>query len=216
MTEPEFLTFQNWSFRLRPAQAKPARLLVLLHGWTGDENSMWMFTQKLSPKFVILAPRAPSPAPEGGFSWRQIRPGTWGLATVEDFRLAADALLGMLDAWSATAEMDASQFDLMGFSQGAAMTYMLGLLHPERVRRMVVLSGFIPENGEALVTRQRLSEKPVFVAHGRKDDMLPVELARKAVGLLKEAGAWVTYCESDATHKVSKECIREMESFLEE
>lgn len=216
MTEPELLTFKNWTFRLRPAQVRPARLLVMLHGWMGDENSMWLFTQKLPPNYTILAPRAPSKVPEGGYSWRVIRPGTWGLATLEDFRPAAEDLLTMLDEWSATAGQDASQFDVMGFSQGAAMTYTLGLLHPERLRRQVVLSGFLPENGEALLSGGRLSGKPVFVAHGRKDDMIPVELARQAVKLLEAADVQVRYCESDAGHKVSKECIKELEMFLGE
>jgi phospholipase/carboxylesterase len=143
-----------------------------------------------------------------------IRPGTWGLATLEDFRSAAEELLTMVDEWSATAGLDAKQFDLMGFSQGAAMTYTVGLLHPERLRRQVVLSGFLPENGDALLSGGRLSGKPVFVAHGRKDDMIPVELARHAVGLLKAADVKVEYCESDAGHKVSKECIKEMELFM--
>ena len=175
---------------------------------------MWLFTQKLSPNYTILAPRAPSTVPEGGYSWRVIRPGTWGLATLEDFRPAAEDLLTMLDEWLATAGLDASRFDMMGFSQGAAMTYSMGLLHPERLHKQVVLSGFIPENGEALLSGGRLSRKPVFIAHGRKDDMIPVELARHAVELLKAADIKVEYCESDAGHKVSKECIKEMEMFL--
>jgi phospholipase/carboxylesterase len=216
VTEPELLTFKNWTFRLRPAQAQPARLLVILHGWMGDENSMWLFTQKLPLNYTLLAPRAPSPVPEGGYSWRVIRPGTWGLATLEDFQPAAEDLLTLLDEWSANAGLDASQFDLMGFSQGAAMTYTLGLLHPECLRRQVVLSGFLPENGEALLAGGRLAGKPVFVAHGRKDEMIPVELARHAVKLLEAADVKVRYCESDAGHKVSKECIKELEIFLGE
>jgi phospholipase/carboxylesterase len=216
MIESELQTFKNWTFRFRPAQAEPHKLLVILHGWTGDERSMWPFTQKLSPNYAILAPRAPSAAPEGGYSWREIRPGSWGMATLEDFRSSAEALLAMITAWSAENGFDDGWFDVMGFSQGAAMTYTLGLLYPERVRRLVVLAGFIPEGGEALVTLERLADKPVFVTHGRQDDMLPVELARWAAGLLEAAGVRLTYCESDAAHKVSRQCIKEMEVFMEE
>ncbi len=64
--------------------------------------------------------------------------------------------------------------------------------------------------------QQRFSGKPIFISHGRQDELIPVEQARRAATLLREAGAQVTYCESDAGHKVSKECLKEMEIFLGE
>ena len=214
VTEPELLTFKNWTLRLRTAKAKPGRLLILVHGWMGDENSMWVFARNLSPEYAILAPRGPFSVPDGGYSWREIKPGAWGIASLEDFRKVVETLLAFVDEWSASAGMDVSQLDLMGFSQGAAMVYTLALLHPERVRRIAALAGFIPEDGETYLDPRHLSGKPVFVTHGRQDDLIPVERARRAVALLKEVGAQVAYCESDAGHKVSKECLKEMELFF--
>ncbi len=208
------MTFKDWTFRLRTAQAKPSRLLILIHGWMGDENSMWILARKLAPNYAILVPRGPFPVTEGGYSWREIRPGTWGMSSLEDLRPAADALLAFVDGWATLAMVDVSLFDLMGFSQGAAMAYTMTLLHPERVRRLAVLSGFIPENGEVFLTTERISGKPIFVAHGRQDELIPVEEARRSVRLLKSAGAKVTYCKSDTGHKVSKECLKKMEMSL--
>jgi phospholipase/carboxylesterase len=213
-TEPQLLTFKDWTFRLLTSQAKLGRLLILLHGWMGDENSMWVFARRLAPNYSILAPRAPFPVAEGGYSWREIKPGTWGMSSYEDIIPSAEALLAFVDGWSISIGIDAGQFDLMGFSQGAAMTYGLALLYPERVRRLAALSGFMPENAETQLATKRLSGKPIFVTHGRHDNLIPVEQARKAVALLKAAGAQVMYCESDAGHKVSKECLGKMEIFL--
>jgi phospholipase/carboxylesterase len=215
VTDPQLLTFKNWIFRLRLAKPTPGRLLVLIHGWMGDENSMWVFTRNLSPDYAILGPRGPFAVTEGGYSWREVGPGTWGMSPLEDLRPAADALLAFVDDWAASARMDVNQFDLMGFSQGAAMTYTLAFLYPERVRKLAALSGFIPEHGEALLASQRFSGKAVFVSHGRKDELIPVEQARKAVAQLERAGAQVTYCESDGGHKVGKECLKEMDMFFE-
>jgi phospholipase/carboxylesterase len=214
MTDPQLVTFKNWTFRLRESQVKPKRLLVLIHGWMGDENSMWVFAQNLSPEITVLGPRAPFAVPEGGYSWREVGPGTWGNASLEDLRPAAADLLAFLDDWSASVGMDIDQFDVMGFSQGAAMTYMLAILYPERIRRLAALSGFIPEHAEVLLDPRRLSGKPVFIAHGRQDDTVPVEQARRAVTLLEGAGAQVLYCESDTGHKVSRECVKELEKFI--
>jgi phospholipase/carboxylesterase len=199
---------------MRMPAVKPKRFLILLHGWKGDENSMLVFARNLATDIAILAPRGIFTVPEGGYSWREIRPGTWGLASLEDFRPAAEALVAFVDEWAATAGMDLDQFDLMGFSQGAAMTYTLALLYPQRIRQLAAISGFIPEGGQFLPVMPRLNGKQVFISHGRKDDVVPVEQSRKAVLQFEQAGALVTYCESDTGHKISKECLKALEMFF--
>ena len=213
-TDPQLLTYKNWTYRLRMPQAKPKCTHVLIHGWRGDENSMWVLARNLPPEIAILAPRGPFPVPEGGYSWREIKPGTWGNASMEDLHPAAEALLAFVDDLAASIGAEGNQFDLMGFSQGAAMSYTLALLYPQRIRQLAALSGFIPEGGLALLNSNRLSGKPVFVSHGRQDDLIPVEQSRMAVAQLKLAGALVTYCESDTGHKVGKDCLKEMEMFF--
>jgi phospholipase/carboxylesterase len=99
-------------------------------------------------------------------------------------------------------------FDLVGFSQGAALAYTLTVLYPDSVHRLAALSGFLPAGAETLLLARPVVGKPVFVAHGRQDNLVPVEQARRSVALLKEAGAQITYCETEVGHKVSAECLR--------
>jgi phospholipase/carboxylesterase len=212
--EAELNEFRDWTYRFRPAKGTPQRLLVLLHGWTGDENSMWVFARSFPEQVAVLAPRAPYPAPEGGYTWRVITPGTWGQPMVDDFRPSAEVLLGFVDDWSGSLGLDAHQFDLIGFSQGAALSYMITFLQPNRIRALAALSGFLPNGTDTLLTPQHLTGKPVFVAHGRQDEMISVEMARQSANVLKKSGALVTYCESDGGHKVSKECLGAMEKFF--
>jgi phospholipase/carboxylesterase len=213
-TEPQPLTFSGWTFRLRSASSTNSHLFLLLHGWKGDEDSMWIFARNLPERYTILAPRAPYVEPTGGFTWRKIVAGTWGYPSLEDLRPGAEALIGFVDEWSASTSLDAAQFTVAGFSQGAALTYTLALLYPERIRTFAVLSGFWPDGSEERLAARPLEGKRVFVAHGRADDMVPVERARSAVALLEASGVDVDYCESDAGHKVSKDCMRGMESFF--
>lgn len=212
--EAELYEFRDWIFRFRPATVVPSRLLVLLHGWTGDENSMWVFASKLPLQEAVLAPRAPYTAPEGGYTWCEIQTGTVGLPTLDDLRPSVEGLIGFIDDWSRTAGMNANQFDLVGFSQGAALSYTLALIHPERIRVLAMLSGFIPVGAEDLLAKHPLAGKPVFIAHGRQDNMIPVEQARRTVTLLDGAGARVTYCESEDGHKVSAACLSELTDIL--
>ena len=210
----ELIEFNNWALRVRTSQSESPRLLVLLHGWTGDENSMWVFTRGLSPDYWMIAPRAPHPSEPSGFSWRPPQPLTEGRPSLEMLLPAAEALIRLIDEYSASVKLDALQFDLMGFSQGAAMVNVMGMLHPHRVRKMGVLSGFVPSGLEELVSQKPLAGKNIFVAHGTQDQMVPVNRARASIEILEQAGAQVTYCEDEVGHKLSANCLRALENYL--
>jgi phospholipase/carboxylesterase len=110
--------------------------------------------------------------------------------------------------------VDAAQFDLMGFSQGAAMTNLIGIRHPQRVRKMGVLAGFVPAGMEELILQKPLAGKNIFVAHGTQDQMIPIDRARASMALLEQSGAQITYCEEEVGHKLSANCLRALESYL--
>jgi phospholipase/carboxylesterase len=215
-SDSQLIQFQDWSLRIRPAAATPARLMLMLHGWTGDENSMWVFGRDLSPQYLLLAPRAPHAAQPSGFSWRPLVEGTHGRPSAEMMRPSADSLIRLVDEYSAAVGVDASQFDVMGFSQGAAMTNLLALLYPQRIRRAGVLAGFVPGGVESLVAARPLEAKPFFIAHGTQDELVPIERARQSITALEAAGARVTYCEAEVGHKVSADCLRALKQFFQE
>jgi len=213
VTDTELIQFEGWTARVRLAQKSPGRLLLLLHGWTGDENSMWLFARDFPAGLPILAPRAPLADPRGGYTWRAVLPGTRSLPALDDFRPAVDGLLAFVDAWAPSAGVEPSTFDCMGFSQGAALAHVLAALHPGRVGRLAALAGFLPDGAEKVLGPGSLAGKPVYVAHGSRDEMVPVERARRAVETLEAAGAQVTYCEAETGHKVSPDCFRGLREF---
>ncbi len=221
-TNTELIEFNNWTLRIRSSQSESPRLLVLIHGWTGDENSMWVFTRGLSSHYWMMAPRAPHIADTNGFSWRPPQPLTDGWPSLEMYLPAAEALIGLIDEYSASVthrglcQVDARQFDVMGFSQGAVMTNLVGMLYPHRVRKMGVLAGFVPSGLEDLVAKKPLAGKNIFVAHGTLDQLVPIDRARASIEVLEQAGAQVTYCEDEVGHKLSANCLRALESYLKD
>jgi phospholipase/carboxylesterase len=215
-SDSQLSEFHGWTLRLRPASEPPPRLMLMLHGWTGDENSMWVFGRNLPPYYFLLAPRALHPAQPSGYSWRPFVEDADGRPSAEMMRPSAAALIQLVDEYSASVGVDAAQFDVMGFSQGAAMTNLLTMLYPQRIRRAGVLAGFVPGGVEALVERRPLAAKPFFVAHGTQDELVPIQRARDSIRLLEQAGAQVTYCEAEVGHKVSADCMRALKNFFEE
>jgi phospholipase/carboxylesterase len=206
--------FENWSLRYAPASKIPAHLLVMLHGLTGDETSMWFFARHMPADFWIMAPRAPHAAQPAGFSWRPYNPAISFPPSVEVLRPAAIQLLDLIDRWSVANGLDTQQIDFMGFSQGGAMAVTFSLLYPQRVRKLAILAGFAPAGSETLIKGLPLKEKRIFITHGTADEMVPIEAARQTVALLEKAGAQVEYCESEVGHKVSITCNPALEAFL--
>jgi len=214
--DTELLTFSGWTLRQRRPSQEPARLLLLLHGWSGDENSMWVFARDLSPRYWMLAPRAPYAATPAGFSWRPPHASTFGRPSLEMLRPSAQALIALVDGFAAAHGVDATTFDAIGFSQGAALLALLTLLYPQRLRKAAILAGFLPAGAEELIHSAPLRGKQIFVAHGTQDEMVPIERARQSISLLEQGGAEVIFCEDAVGHKVSAACLRAMQSYLQD
>ena len=212
--ETQLIQFENWTLRIRESEDPDAKLLLLIHGLTGDENSMWVFARDLPAHYWIVAPRAPHPADTGGYSWRPAQFENLDRPGLDWFRQSAEALIRLVDTYCASVRLDSRRFDVMGFSQGAGMCSVLAFLFPQRIRKTGILAGFVPSGLEELVSDRPLEGKPFFVTHGTKDETVPVARARASIALLEQAGANVTYCEDDVAHKVSMECLRALRKFL--
>ncbi len=210
----QLVEFRNWMLRARPASPESARLLMLLHGWTGNEDSMWVFVRNFPAVYWMVAPRAPYAARPSGFSWRQNRGELHDRPGFDDLRPSAETLIQLVDVYSSEMGVKAGSFDVIGFSQGAALANVLTLLYPNRIGRTGVLAGFMPPGGESLLVEGRLNSKPFFVAHGTQDEMVAIEAARQSVKILEQAGAHVTYCEDAVGHKLSVTCLHALERFF--
>ena len=221
-SNPQLIAFNNWTLRLRSASATASRLLVLIHGLTGDENSMWVFVRNFPEDYWIIAPRAPyvSQLPDGGYSWWPRTPAAsdsedeaQGRPDLANLHSAASGLLSLIDAFSKENNIQANRFDLLGFSQGGILANAFALLNPGRINRVGILSGYIPSIAESLIEGQPLNNKRFFVAHGRSDEKVKIDFARRSVELLEKAGAEVTFCEDEIGHNVSAHCLRALEKF---
>ena len=216
LSNTSLISVGGWTLRVRESMHPSPRLMLLIHGLTGDENSMWVFARDLASQYWMVAPRAPHPTglPEQGYSWRPLQFDSLNQVGLDLLGSTADGLLHLVDEYSAAAGFEAGTFDVMGFSQGGAVASVLAFLHPERIRKAGILAGFVPRGLESLVPERPLQGKPFFVAHGTQDEMVSIDRARASIDILEQAGAQVTYCEDNVGHKVSITCLRALKKFF--
>ena len=212
--DPDLIEIKGWPFRVKQAEKPegPVRVLLLLHGFLGNENVMWIFTKSIPKTFDILAPRAPIKLGPDQYSWHPIEPQWPGLN--QTYHPLAVELLDRADQWVSDNNLAVEQYDLMGFSQGAVMAYGLSFLFPERIRKVAALAGFIPQSWLPELNNISLTKQSYFIAHGTQDVTVPFEKAQRAAGLLKEKGADVTFCEADTGHKFGANCFNGLHAFF--
>jgi phospholipase/carboxylesterase len=197
-------------YRVRPAASGPAGALILFHGRGADENDLYPLLDALDPERRLLGvtPRGPLRLPPGGAHWYVVR--EVGYPDPETFHPTYRRVSAWLDALAEETGIPAERTVLGGFSQGAVMSYALGLASGRpRPRAIVALSGFIPTlDGFELDLQRPLP--PVAIGHGTHDPVISVDFGRRARDLLRQAGADVLYRESPLTHTVDPAFIAEL------
>jgi phospholipase/carboxylesterase len=181
----------------RPAAGEPQGTLVLLHGRGADEHDLYPLLDALDPERRLrgLTPQGPLELPPGGRHWYRLA----GIPTPDPatFRPSFELLAELLDALEPPVVLG-------GFSQGAVMSYALGLGRgpQRRPAALLPLSGFMPRVEGLELDLTGLDGYPVGIAHGSLDPVIPVDWSRDARAALEAAGADVTYRESPLPHTI--------------
>jgi phospholipase/carboxylesterase len=192
------------AFRERPAAADPDGLLVLHHGRGADEQDLLSLGDALDPgrRLLVVAPRAPLSLPGSpGYHWYVVpRVGYPDPSTFH----AAYRLLGCFhdELWERTG-LGPRRTVLGGFSMGAVMSLALGLgADRPAPAGVLAFSGFLPVVEGWQPDLSAAGAPRVFIAHGRRDPVIPVDFARRARGVLESARLEVDYHESDVAHQI--------------
>jgi phospholipase/carboxylesterase len=204
------------SHRERPAEGDPRGLLVLHHGRGADEHDLLDLADVLDPgrQLHVVTPRGPlTIAGWPGYHWYAVpRVGYPDQATFH----AAYRQLGAFhdELWQRTGIAPADTV-LGGFSMGSVMSYSLGL-GPDRpvVAGILAFSGFIPTVEDWTPALEGRSKVRAFIAHGRRDQVIDVEFARRARDLLTDASLEVEYHESDVAHQINPSDIPAAQAWL--
>jgi phospholipase/carboxylesterase len=200
---------------VRPAAAEPQGALVLLHGRGTDENDLFPVLDFLDPdrRLAAITAGAPLQLAPGGRHWYEFM--RVGHPEPRSFSATYDLLSGWLDALSETLDVPWERTVIGGFSQGAVMSYAMGLgAGRPSPAGILAMSGFIPRvEGFSLDLHGRRG-LPVAITHGSLDPVISVEFGREASEALEQAGLAVTYRESPMAHTIDPRIVPELQQWL--
>jgi phospholipase/carboxylesterase len=190
-----------------PPAGEAEGALVLVHGRGANEQDLLGLFDALDPERLLhgYAPRGPLSLPPGGAHWYAVP--RVGYPDPETFAVGFAALAGFVDS------LPFETVVLGGFSQGAVMSFAVGLGEGRPKPAAVIgFSGFVPT-----VEGWRLGAPPfppIAVAHGTFDPVIPVEFAHRSVEQLLAAGAEVLYREFPIDHAIDPAFVEELRPWI--
>jgi len=189
---------------LPPDTGTPTGALILTHGRGADAGDLEPLLGLLDPDRRLLGifPRGPLSLPPGGRHWYIVR--EVGFPDAATFLPTFAELSHYLDGVLAEHALGWDRTVLGGFSQGAVMSYALGLAASRpRPAGLLAFSGFLPAVDGFELDLDSRAGLPVSIAHGSLDPVINVDFARRARTALGEAGLDVSYREDPVAHTIA-------------
>lgn len=202
--------------RVRDSKEEPQGALVLLHGRGADENDLFPLFDILDPdrRLVGLAPRGPLDLPPMGAHWYAIR--ELGYPDPTTFWPTFESATAWLDDVLSKLDIGFDRVVLGGFSQGAVMSYAIGLGNDRPLPAgLMPLSGFMPTVEGLDIAAAGLEGLPVAIGHGTLDPIIGVEWSRRASERLTAAGAHVLFRESPVPHTIDPAFLPELRAWID-
>jgi len=180
-------------------------LIVGLHGYGGTMAGLTSAFDGLRDQPVLLAFLQGEYRREGGgWSWYVMTEDRTVWEKVDELAVArvVEAIQEIKSVYSV------GKISVFGFSQGASMAYLVGLLHPALISGIAAVSGSLPEidmQGSILHAANIAEAKNVriFVGRGFADKAVPREEYSRQVDFLSKAGFDVSTYEFQGGHTLT-------------
>jgi phospholipase/carboxylesterase len=188
-------------------------LVVVMHGRGADANDLADIAPMIDGPsgYRFVFPNAPNaweaaPGMTFGFTWFNGLP-----PDAASLREARNRVSGFLDAALKRFPTPPGKVVLAGFSQGGLMALDVGL-RSDDLAGIVAMSGALDER--ELPDLSARKDQRVLIVHGTADEMLNVNLARRARRVLESHGLNPEYHEFEMGHHVTPESMAVVSEFI--
>jgi len=190
-------------------------VLFLLHGYGSHEEDLFSFANYLPEEYLIISLRAPLSLSFGGYAWYSIhfneQQDKW--SDDAEAKKTQEIILYNIDYQLEQFKLKGQKVSLLGFSQGAILSWAVGLSHPERIDKLIALSGYVNENIFSYAEKG-LDQLRIFSSHGTQDPTLPIDWARKGIALVEKKEISIAYKEYPQGHGINQDNFNDLLSWL--
>jgi phospholipase/carboxylesterase len=194
-------------------------LLLLIHGYGSNEEDLFSFASELPEEYYVISARAPYDMGFGSYAWYAINfdADENKFSDIPQAQQSRDLIAKFIDELVLNYPIDSSNVTLIGFSQGTILSYAVALSYPEKIQRVVAMSGYLnTEMVKPNFETNNFSNLKIFASHGTVDQVVPVDWARKAAPALTQLGIEIVYKEYPVGHGVAPQNFYDFKNWLQQ
>ncbi|MFK8060663.1 MAG: alpha/beta hydrolase [Polaribacter sp.] len=207
----------HYLVRQPKTEIKNPPLLILLHGYGSNEQDLFSFAEELPNDFLIISAQAPNSMGFGSYAWYAINfdDVNGKFSDLKQAKESIDKIAVFIDEIKTKFNTNPDKTFLLGFSQGAILSYSLSFFYPNKVQNVIALSGYV--NNDLLPeTISKEIKTDYYASHGTVDQVLPVDWARKSKPFLDNLGLNCEYSEYPVGHGVAPQNFYSFKTWIEE
>ncbi|MFY9558207.1 MAG: dienelactone hydrolase family protein [Blastocatellia bacterium] len=195
----------------------PRPLLIALHGYEGNKESMMALAQKInSTDLIIASVQGPNSffvrsenepnKPRIGFGWMM------QYKAEETIRLHHQTLQSVIEDTAAQYTIERQAVFLLAFSQSVSLNYRLAFTHPGLVRGVIAVCGGIP--GDWDQDKYHSSDTDVLIVAGEKDEFYPLERTRTFKDAIARRARSVEYKSFPVGHVFPRQSLPMIDQWI--
>src|SRR5438309_5598854 len=188
--------------------AKPAPLLITLHGYGASKWHAMREAKMIAPKGFALAalqgphqhlrePKQPGGPLRFGFGWLT------NFHPEESVAIHHRALREMIDGLISERIADPQRIFLLGFSQSCALNYRFAFTYPDVLRGVIGIAGGLPGDWE-INEAYKPTDAAVFHLAGERDEYYGPSRVENYADQLRQRASDAEFKSYDAGHEISQ------------
>ncbi len=192
-------------------------LLIALHGYEGNKESMMSLARKINEEnFIIASVQAPNgffmrdeadpKKARVGFGWMMI------YKAHETIALHHRTIQAVIEETAAEYPVNQQKIFLLAFSQSVALNYRFTFTYPNTIRGVIAVCGGIP--GDWQEEKYHQSDTDILIVAGESDDIYPIERARSFKDMLSMRAHSVEFQSYAAGHVFMRESLPRINQWL--
>lgn len=187
--------------------------IFLLHGYGSHADDLFSFAPYLPKNHTIIALQAPLNFAPYSYAWYPLQTDKKGNITssIEEAWQAVQLIIENIKELIKIHDLNAEDISLLGFSQGAILSWAIAYQQAIKIRRIMALSGLVHES----INTQQPPEFLAYASHGVQDPVIPILSARESIIPLSEKYTTISYNEFNDGHTVSRENFQQLLEWIE-